>query len=204
MIATPVSSSMSTSNSTLFEHLPNPTIGRNACPRRTKIELDLMLLAIEAVELGGSEQMLTLARELNLNHIIKNRMSLWRMRSTNPLRRAHSRRNLSIEEAKALTLIGCYLARRLTVTIRQLSIAYQQLNDKQIPPEYNFRLSEYLDRFRAHFRSRMNPRRALLLEYQEDEKLNELAISLLSKLLFCTGTRGVERFWNGLFDGEVS
>jgi hypothetical protein len=204
MIATLVNGSMSTSNSMLFEHLPNPTIAGNGCPRRTKIELDLMLLAIEAVELGGSEQMLAMAKELELDNIVKNRMSLWRMRSTNPLRRAHTRRLLSIEEAKALTIIGCYLARRLTVTIRQLLLAYQQLNDKQLPPEYNFRLSEYLDRFRAHFRSRMNPRRALILEYQDDDRLNELAISLLSKLLFCTGMRGVERYWSSLFDGEVN
>jgi Protein of unknown function (DUF3038) len=203
MVATLVNGSMSTSNSMLFEQLTTPIISGNDCPRRTKIELDLILLAIEAIELGGSEQMLVLARELGLNHIIKNRMTLWRMRSTNPLRRAHSRRALSLEEAKALTIVGCNLARRLTVTIRQLLLAYQQLNDKQLPPEYNFRLSEYLDRFRAHFRSRMNPRRALIAEYQDDDRLNELAISLLSKLLFCTGMRGVERFWSGLFDGEV-
>jgi hypothetical protein len=204
MVATLVNGSMSTSNSMLFEYLPNPSIAGNGCPRRTKIELDLMLLAIEALELGSSEQMLAIAKELELDKVIKNRMSLWRMRSTNPLRRAHSRRVLSIEEAKALTIIACHLSRRLTVTIRQLLLAYQQLNDKQLPPEYNFRLSEYLDRFRAHFRSRMNPRRAAILEYQDDDRLNELAISLLSKLLFCTGMRGLERFWSGLFDGEVN
>jgi Protein of unknown function (DUF3038) len=187
----------------ILESLPNPTIEGDACPRRTKIELDLMLLAIEAVESASSEQMLELAKELDLDSIIKNRIVLWRLRSTNPMRRAHTRRNLSIREAKALTSIGCRLASRLAVTIRQLLQANQQLSDKQIPPEYNFRLSEYLDRFRAHFRSRMNPRRAKVSAYQDDDKLNELGISLLSKLLFCTGTLGTQRFWMSLFDGEV-
>jgi hypothetical protein len=187
----------------ILESLPNPSIEGDACPRRTKIELDLMLLAIEAVESASSEQMLELAKELDLDSIIKNRIVLWRLRSTNPMRRAHTRRNLSIREAKALTSIGCRLASRLAVTIRQLLQANQQLSDKQIPPEYNFRLSEYLDRFRAHFRSRMNPRRAKVSAYQDDDKLNELGISLLSKLLFCTGTLGTQRFWMSLFDGEV-
>jgi Protein of unknown function (DUF3038) len=187
----------------ILESLPNPTIEGDVCPRRTKIELDLMLLAIEAVESASSEQMLELAKELDLDSIIKNRIVLWRLRSTNPMRRAHTRRNLSIREAKALTSIGCRLASRLAVTIRQLLQANQQLSDKQIPPEYNFRLSEYLDRFRAHFRSRMNPRRAKVSAYQDDDKLNELGISLLSKLLFCTGTLGTQRFWMSLFDGEV-
>jgi Protein of unknown function (DUF3038) len=187
----------------ILESLPNPAIDGDACPRRTKIELDLILLAIEAVESGSSEQMLELAKELDLDTIIKNRIGLWRMRSTNPMRRAHTRRNLTIREAKALTSIGCRLASRLAVTIRQLLLANQQLSDKQIPPEYNFRLSEYLDRFRAHFRSRMNPRRAKVSAYQDDDKLNELGISLLSKLLFCTGTLGTQRLWMSLFDGEV-
>jgi hypothetical protein len=187
----------------ILESLPNPAIAGDGCPRRTKVELDLILLAIEALESGSSEHMLELAKELDLSEIIKNRIGLWRMRSTNPMRRAHTRRILSIKEAKALSAIACRLASRLAVPIRQLLLVEQQLAQKQIPPEYNFRLSEYLDRFRAHFRSRMNPRRAKVSIYQDDDMLNELAISLLSKLLFCTGTLGTQRLWMSLFDGEV-
>ena len=187
----------------ILESLPNPGLAGDACPRRTKVELDLILLAIEAIESSSSDRILELAKELGLEDIVKNRIVLWRMRSTNPMRRAHTRRNLSIKEAKALSAIGCRLASRLAVTIRQLLLANQQLSIKQIPPEYNFRLSEYLDRFRAHFRSRMNPRRAKVSIYQDDDKLNELAVSLLSKLLFCTGTLGTQRLWTSLFDGEV-
>ncbi len=203
MIALPINGPMSESLMGILESLPNPGIEGDACPRRTKVELDLILLAIEAIESSSSEQILELAKELNLEEIIKNRIVLWRMRSTNPMRRAHTRRILTLKEAKALSAIGCRLASRLAVPIRQLMQAQQQLSEKQIPPEYNFRLSEYLDRFRAHFRSRMNPRRAKVSIYQDDDKLNELAVSLLSKLLFCTGTLGTQRLWMSLFDGEV-
>ncbi len=203
MTASLINGPLSESLMGILEGLPNPSVPSDACPRKTKIELDLILLAIEAIESSSSEQILELAKELNLNEIIKNRIVLWRMRSTNPMRRAHTRRNLSISEAKALSAIGCRLASRLAVPIRQLIQAQQQLSIKQIPPEYNFRLSEYLDRFRAHFRSRMNPRRAKVSIYQDDDKLNELAVSLLSKLLFCTGTLGTQRLWMSLFDGEV-
>ncbi|WP_309728423.1 DUF3038 domain-containing protein [Chamaesiphon sp. OTE_75_metabat_556] len=203
MIASPINGPMSESLLGIVESLPNPGIEGDACPRRTKVELDLILLAIEAIESSSSEQILELAKELNLQEIIKNRIVLWRMRSTNPMRRAHTRRILTLKEAKALSAIGCRLASRLAVPIRQLMQAQQQLSEKQIPPEYNFRMSEYLDRFRAHFRSRMNPRRAKVSIYQDDDKLNELAVSLLSKLLFCTGTLGTQRLWMSLFDGEV-
>jgi hypothetical protein len=101
-------------------------------------------------------------------------------------------------------VIASHMARRMTVLIRQMLLAYQQLSEKQVPLEHHFRLSEYLERFRAHFRSRMNPRRAKVAIYSSDEKLNELALSLLSQLLFCTGTSGMQRFWISLFDGEVA
>jgi hypothetical protein len=77
------------------------------------------------------------------------------------------------------------------------------MSDKQIPLEQNLRLSNYLERFRAHFKSRMNPRRSGVIAYNSDEKLNELALELLGKLLFCTGTAGMQRLWISLFDGEV-
>ena len=188
----------------ILDSLPNPSLADETCPRRARLEIDLMLLAIEALDLSGSEAILIMANELELQSLIKNRVSLWRLRSTNPLRRYSQRRPLTLTEAKALVLVGCYLARRLTVLIRQLLLAYQQLSDKQLSMEHHFRLSEYLERFRAHFRSRMNPKRALVAAYNSDEKLDELALNLLTQLLFCTGTYGMQRFWASLFDGEVA
>ena len=199
----PLDSSPVQSLPLILDSLPSPPVDERGCPRRTRLQIDLMLLAIEALELGGSEAILAVANELELQGIIKNRVNLWRLRSTNPLRRSHTRRPLSLIEAKALVVIACYLARRLTVLIRQLLLAYQQMSDKQIPLEQNLRLSNYLERFKAHFKSRMNPRRSGVIAYTSNEKLNELAMELLGQLLFCTGTAGMQRFWSSLFDGEV-
>ena len=200
----PTNSSPAQSKPMILDNLPNPAISKWECPTRSRQQIDLILLAIEALELGGSEAMLVMAKQLELEDIIKNRVVLWRIRCSNPLRRSYMRRPLSVEEAKALVLIASYLARRMTVLIRQLLLAYQQMSEKQVPLEQHFRLSEYLERFRIHFRSRMNPRRAKVAVYSTDDKLNELALSLLSQLLFCTGTSGMERFWISLFDGEVA
>jgi hypothetical protein len=199
----PLDTSTLPSQPVILDSLPDPPIEERACPRRVRLQIDLILLAIEALELGGSELILTVAQELELQEIIKNRVNLWRLRSTNPLRRSHTRRPLSLVEAKALVVIAAYIARRLTVLIRQLLLAYQQMSEKQIPLEQNLRLSNYLERFRAHFRSRMNPRRSGVAAYNSAEKLDELALSLLGQLLFCTGTAGMQRFWISLFDGEV-
>ena len=188
----------------VLDRLPDPPLLDRTCPRQARLQLDLMLLAIEALVLGASEAMLQTVEELELKEIIQNRVTLWQLRNTNPLRRFSQRRALTLTEAKALVAIACNLAKRLTVLIRQLLLAYEQLQEKQLPPEQHLRLADYLERFRVHFRSRMNPRRSAVLVYNTDEKLNQLALELLGKLLFCTGTAGMLRFWNSLFDGEVA
>ena len=200
----PTNSPPAQSKPLILDSLTDPPLSDRGCPPRTRQQIDLILLAIEALELGGSEAMLLTANELELQDIIKNRVVLWRLRCTNPLRRSYTRRPLEILEAKALVVIASHRAGRMTALIRQLLMDYQRLNEKQVPLESSFRLSEYLERFRAHFRSRMNPRRAKVAIYSSDEKLNELALSLLSQLLFCTGTSGKQRFWSSLFDGEVA
>lgn len=189
--------------SILLDTLPDPKVPDGICPRRARQQIDFLLLAIEALELGGSEAFLADVKELGLQDIISNRVMLWRIRATNSLRRNSQRRSLSLKEAKALAIVICHRARRLTVLIRQLLMVYDQLLEKGLSPDHHLRLSNYLERFRAHFRSRMNPKRAGVIIYSTDEKLNELALSLLSQLLFCTGTAGAQRLWSSLFDGEV-
>ena len=191
-------------NAPLLDTLPDIAGLGGSCPRRARIQIDLLLLAIEALDLDGSEALLRVAAELELESIIQNRVTLWRLRSTNPLRRYGSQySDLSQAEGKALVILTCFVARRLAVLMRQLLQAYQQLSDRNIPLESSFRLTEYLIRFRAHFRSRMNHKRAAVMVYSSDEKLDSLALSLLSQLLFCTGIAGTQRLWVSLFDGEV-
>ncbi len=189
----------------ILNTLPDIDLPSKGCSPHTQQQIDLLLLALEAVELGGSEQMLATARQLKIESIIKHRVNLWRLRCSNPWRRSYTRDYLSLEQAKALVIIASYRAKDLMVIIRQLLVAEQQMREKNLPVDNHFRLSEYLERFRAHFRSRMNSRRAKVSAYiNSEEQLNELALSLLNKLLFCTGTRGMHRVWFSLFDGEVA
>jgi hypothetical protein len=189
----------------ILNTLPDIGLPAKGCSPRTQQQIDLLLLALEALELGGSEQMLAMARQLGIEKIIKHRVNLWRLRCSNPWRRSYTREDLSLEQAKALVIIAAYRAKELMVIIRQLLVAEQQMREKNLPVDNHFRLSEYLERFRAHFRSRMNSRRAKVSAYiASEEQLNELALSLLNKLLFCTGSRGMQRVWFSLFDGEVA
>jgi hypothetical protein len=185
--------------------LPDIPLPSTAGMIKIQQHLDLLLLALEALQLGGSEYMLAIAQQLELDDIIQNRLSLWRLRCSNPWRKCYTRESLSLSEAKALALITVDCAKKFMLPIRQLLLAVQQMEDKDMPLENNFRLSNYFSRFKAHFTQRMNPRRAKVSVYlSSPDELNKLALSLLEELLFCTGSRGQERFWISLFDGEVN
>ncbi len=187
----------------ILEALPTPTLPGDECPRRARTQIDLLLLAIEALDLSGSEVILAVARDLGLDRVIKGRVNLWLLRGTNPMRRYSQRRPMQLEEAKALVILTAHQSRRLAVLIRQLLMGYQQLQEQQLSPDHHLRLADYLSRFRRHFRSRMNPQRAGVIAYNTDEKLDELAIALLEQLLLCSGVLGAQRLWSSLFDGEV-
>jgi hypothetical protein len=184
--------------------LPDFPISGQRCASHLQQHIDLMLLALESLEVGAGESMLALSRELGLEKIIKNRVVFWRLRSTNPWRMSYSLDNLTLDQAKALVIIVGYRAKPLAITIRQLLLARQQMAAKGLPVDNHFLLSEYLERFRSNFRGRMNVKRAKVSVYlASEDALNELALTLLDRLLFCTGTAGMERFWISLFDGEI-
>lgn len=202
---------MSDSNSTtdlkpvILDVLPDLPISGQRCAIRIQQQLDLLLLALEALDIEASKYILATIKELALDKIIKNRIVLWRLRCSNPWRRSYTRNPITIEQAKTLVILISYRAKQLTVPIRQLLVAEQQMRQKGLPVDNNYLLSEYLERFRGQFRSRMNPRRAKIMVYlASEDELNELALTLLNQLLFCTGTTGMQRFWISLFDGEVA
>ncbi len=182
---------------------PVPPLAQGLCPPGVAGKLDLLLLAIEALDRTGAELMMMVVKELELTNVIPNRVMLWQLRGANPLRRAYNRRLLTLNQARALILVLVYLAKRLTILIRQLLLAGEQLQQHGVDMSHHPRLDDYCQRFRTHFRKRMNLRRERLQIYRDDARLNLLAIDLLHQLLFCTGTCGAQRMWASLFTGEV-
>ena len=193
-----------TTKSSVLERLPDIPVSGKGCSPRIQQQLDLLLLAIEALELGASEKMLATINQLELNNIIPGRIALWRLRCSNPWRRSYTRNFLTAQQAKTLLVLAALRAKDLEPLIRHLVDAEQLMRSKQLPIGNHFRLSDYLERFRAHFRSRMNSRRTKVAQYIATEaELNDLALVLLRRLLFLSGSRGLERVWSSLFDGEV-
>jgi hypothetical protein len=160
-----------------------------------KAQLDLVLLALEAIANLGSEAMLQAAEDLRLTDIISDRVGLWRLRQSNPLRKSSGgRKKLDIEEARALVLISAHLAESHQAIIRQGVESLEQLTAQGKPPYAAAILGDYLDRFCNFYEERMTPAGSAVPE------LTELALKLLIDLLFYSSSGGRRRLWLALLD----
>jgi Protein of unknown function (DUF3038) len=160
-----------------------------------KAQLDLVLLALEALVGIGSEAILTTAKGLQLTDFLSDRVGLWRLRQASPLRKGQGRKKLDIEEARALVLIVCQLALDHHAQIRQAVALLEQLTLKNEPPHRAALLGDYLDNFSNTYQERMEGD-----PDPEPDILSQLALQLLIDLLFYSGTGGARRLWVALLD----
>jgi hypothetical protein len=161
-----------------------------------KAQLDLILLALEALVGIGSEAMLSAAVELNLETKIPDRVALWRLRQSNPLRKGEGgRKKLDVEEARSLVLIICHLAKQYQTQIRRAVMLLEQaIANREVPHKIGF-LGDYIDSFSNLYQERMEDAEQLSTNW-----LSQLAFKLLVDLLFYSGTVGHRNLWLTLLD----
>ncbi len=160
-----------------------------------KTQLDLVLLALEALVGIGSEAVLQAAADLNLQDLVGDRVALWRLRQSNPLRRGTGgRKKLDIDEARSLVLISCHLAQQHQETIREAVLLLEQLAEQNRQPYQAALLGDYLDQFTNTYEERMEE------DNLSPDTLSDLALKLLVDLLFYSSPQGSRRLWVALLD----
>lgn len=160
-----------------------------------KAQLDLVLLALEALVGVGSEAMLEAARELGLDDLIGDRVTLWRLRQASPFRKGQGRKKLDVDEARGLVLISVHLAQQHQGKIRQAVTFLETATAKNQPPHRISLLGDYLDTFSNTYEDRMTDDDALT-----PDPLRDLALKLLVDLLFYSQSGGARRLWLALLD----
>ncbi|MEA5514962.1 DUF3038 domain-containing protein [Nodularia sp. UHCC 0506] len=164
-----------------------------------KTQLDLVLLALETLTGIGSEAMLSAAINLNLESRVPDRVALWRLRQSNPLRKGQGgRKKLDVEEARSLVLITCYLAKQHQELIRRAVGLLEQTAENKREPHQVALLGDYIDAFCNTYQERM----------EEDDQittdlLTHLALKLLVDLLFYSAPGGHRRLWLALIDSSL-
>lgn len=174
-----------------ISHQPDPTQLDNI-----KAQLDLVLLALEALAGIGSEAMLHAATELNLESLVADRVALWRLRQSSPLRKGQGgRKKLDVEEARALVFICCHLAKQHQELIRRAVALLEQMAEQHKEPHQTALLGDYLDAFNNTYQERMEDG-----DDASPDSLTNLALKLLIDLLFYSAANGPRRLWLALLD----
>ena len=158
-----------------------------------KGQLDLVLLALETFVGIGSEAILDQAKLLRLDGLLSDRVSLWRLRQSSPLRKGQGRKKLDVDEARALVLITAQLAHHHHRLIHQAITALEKAGAEGTPPHRIAILGDYLDRFSNTYTERMETS-------VKPDMLEKLAFQLLIDLLFYSGNGGSQRLWQALLD----
>lgn len=185
---------------------PNPTVNweelkLTALPDpaqldNIKAQLDLVLLALETLTGIGSEAIIAAATELNLESVVQDRVTLWRLRQSSPLRKGQGgRKKLDVEEARSLVLIICHLAKQHQELIRRAVALLEQLAEQNKEPHQAALLGDYIDAFSNIYQERMEEG-----ENASPDLLAHLALKLLIDLLFYSSPGGHRRLWLALLE----
>jgi len=181
---------------TTWQELAEVKVTNNSELENIKCHLDLVLLALEAIANIGSEAIIQGAKDLQLESVIGDRITLWRLRSSNPKRQSSGgRKKLDVEEAKSLVIIICHLAKQHQELLRRAVCLLEEVTEQNQPPHQAALLGNYLDRFINYYQSRITPEQTTSPEY-----LSYLAWKLLIDLLFYSGNNGHRLLWIAIFD----
>lgn len=187
-----------------------------------KAQLDLVLMALEALTHIGSESVLEAAKALKLENILSDRVGLWRLRQSSPLRKGQGRKKLDIEEARALVLVICHLSAAHHEAVRQAVATLEQATQKGEPPHRAAILGDYLDNFSNLYSDRMSEDALIgpatsaqnttlqsvtlqgpVAQTAATQTLTQLSFRLLVDLLFYSAPHGERQLWLALLDRAV-
>ena len=163
---------------------------------KIKAQLDLVLLALEALAGIGNDAILQAATQLNLELKVPDRvLALWRLRQSRSRRQDEGRKALDVEEARSLVLVSCYLAKQHQELIRRAVALMEQLAQENQEPHKATLLGDYLDTFSKIYQERKSDDDNI-----PTDVLNQLALKQLIDLLFYSGPAGHRHLWLALLN----
>ena len=156
----------------------------NQISRDSIQRLDLLLLALETIDLNGSESLYSLSVKLNLKEVLPNKVTIWKLRNNNPMRNSFNNINIKLEQFEALIKVTAEMAKILYPYIRQIL----QSRDDFIrnPHSWNEFKNRYIELISERFNTNSMKVKRLLDPNCNDEVFNKIILTLA----FCISDDG--------------
>ena len=70
-------------------------------------------MILETIDLNGIQSLYALSKRLNLNNVLPNKVTIWKLRNNNPLRKSYVTNNIKLNEFDALIRITVEMSKYL-------------------------------------------------------------------------------------------
>ena len=149
-------------------------------------KLDFLILVIETLQINATESLLTRAKSIGLSEDFSTRVNLWKIRTSNPLRKSYAFSSLSHDQIDSLVALISSMSDSLYPLIRQL------LSSKESTTLNKERWFLFTTRLKSLIRERMNLQRSYVSFLLNDDN-NEFFRELLVILSLSCGPGGAKR-----------
>ena len=149
---------------------------------------------METIDLNGIQSIYALSNKLGLNDIFPNKVSIWKLRNNNPLRKSYANNNIKIDEFDALIKITVEMSRYLYPYIREI------LQSKEYLEKDSIIWNDFNNRFIELIKERFNLESIRVKKFLNQAENDEIIIKSLFTLSLCISNKGYQKLKNFLFD----
>ena len=153
-----------------------------------------MLLILETIDLNGIQSLYSLSNRLDLNDVIPNKVTIWKLRNNNPLRKSYVNNNIKVNEFNALIKITVEMSRYLYPYIREILKSKEDIEENSVIwKDFNMRFIELI-------RERFNINSIRVKKLLNNTENDEIIIRSLLTLSFCISKEGNKKLKNFLYN----
>ena len=152
------------------------------------------MLILETIDLNGIQSLYALSNRLELNDIFPNKISIWKLRNNNPLRKSYMNNNIKSEEFDALIKITVEMSKYLYPYIREL------LQSKENPDKNSIIWNDFNSRFIELIKERFNLNSIRVKKFLNQTGNDQILIKYLLTLSLCISNQGSQKLKNILFN----
>ena len=166
----------------------------NQVSRKSVEKLDLLLLILETIDLNGIQSLYSISNRLNLNEVLPNKITIWKLRNNNPLRKSYVNNNIKLSEFDALIKITVEMSKYLYPYIREILKSKEDLEKNSVIwKDFNKRLIELI-------KERFNLDSMRVKKLLNETKNDEIIVKSLLTLSLCISNQGYQKLKNFLFE----
>jgi len=149
-------------------------------------------LILETIDLNGIQSLFTLSNRLNLNKVLPNKVTIWKLRNNNPLRKSYVNHNIKQDEFDALIKITVEMSRYLYPYIREILKSTEDLDENSVI------WNDFNKRFIELIKERFNIDSMRVKKLLNQTENDEIIIKSLLTLSFCISNQGYQKLKNFL------